>query len=463
MFETITQKLKKKYKNNSYITFLSFEDNVNALLIYHKSMINTDLLQKSIIPTLIKEANQNIPISNSNIANISPINEKDLDSSIFSGNIIIYSYNLKTFFSLSADNIPTRSTSDPINDISIVGARDALVESNEKNVALIQKRIKSNALSIEQYNIGRITNTNVTMMYIEETSNNKIVNSVKEKLSKIDTNSLTNIGQLQSFLVNKKSLVPLVNYTSRPDYIAESLIKGRIILLIDGIPLSLVVPTTFFYFFEYHDSLSENYFAVIVDRLILAFAFFIGVFIEPFIVAVITFYPEFFPISLLSTTINVRKGIKASFTSEIIIVEVLFQIFRLAGTRFTQGLSSSLLVIGSLLLGRAVIEAGILSQEALFVGALSIISCYVLSSNNSFNVSVNIMRWFVLLLTVLFGFIGSSAAFIIIIVYLSSEQVLGNDFMYPLCPINIKALLKSLVPVNFIEKISKKKKGSNRK
>lgn len=461
MFESITKKLKKKYKNNEYITFMSIEDNISLLLIYHKAMINMDLLQKSIVPTLVKEANENITLDNSNIVGIKSINEKDLDIDLFSGNIIIYCYDNKSFYSLSADDIPTRTTTDPINDISIVGARDALVESNEKNVALIQKRIKSNALNIEQYKIGRITSTNVAMIYIEETSNSKIVNAVKEKLSKIDTNSLTNIGQLQSFLVNKKSLIPLVNYTSRPDYIAESLIKGRVILLIDGIPLALIVPTTFFYFFEYHDSLSENYFAVIIDRLILAFAFFIAIFVEPFIVAVITFYPEFFPVSLLSTTINVRKGIRASFISEIIIVEILFQVFRIAGTRFTQGLSSSLLVIGSLLLGRAVIEAGILSQEALFVGALSIISCYVLSSNNSFNVSINIMRWFVLAFTVLFGFIGSSTAFIIIMIYLSSEQVLGNNFMYPLCPLNIKALLKSLVPVNFIEKISKKK-GSNK-
>lgn len=454
----IVKKLKKKYQNNEYITFMSIEDKTNLLLIYHKSMINIELLQKTLIPALIQEQY----LDKSSIATIKEIKEKEIDSSIFNGNIIIYNYQNKHFYSLSDDKIPTRNTSDPINDISISGPRDALVESNDINVALIQKRIKTNALTIKQYNIGKITNTNVDLMYIEETTNNKIVKKVEAILDKIDTNSLTNIGQMQSFLVNKNSLIPLVNYTSRPDYIAQSLIKGRIAILIDGIPLALILPTTFFYFFEYHDALSENYFAVIVDRIILAFAFFIAVFIEPFIVAVITFYPEFFPVSLLSTTINARKGIQASFVSEIIIVEVLFQIFRIAGTRFTQGLSSSLLVIGSLLLGRAVIEAGILSQEALFVGALSIISCYVLSNNNSFNVSINIMRWFVLLLTVLFGFVGSSTAFILILIYLSSQESLGTQYMYPLCPLNIKALFKSLVSVNFIEKISKKKKGSNK-
>ncbi len=462
MFESVTKKLKKKYKNNEYVIFMQIEDNTNLLLMYNKTMVNIDLLQKSLIPSLIKESSIHHKLDETNIVGIKEISERDIDSALFSGSIIIYNYTNKSFYSINADNIPTRSTSDPINDISIVGARDALVESNEKNVALIQKRIKSNELSIEQYNIGRLTNTNVVMMYINETSNSKIVRKVKETLSKIDIDSLTNIGQMQSFLVNKKSLVPLVNYTSRPDYIAESLIKGRIIILIDGIPLALIVPTTLFYFFEYHDSLSENYYAVLIDRVILAFAFFIAVFIEPFIVAVISFYPEFFPVSLISTTINARKGIRASFISEIIIVEIIFQIFRIAGTRYTQGLSSSLLVIGSLLLGRAVIEAGILSQEALFVGALSIIACYVLSNNNSFNISVNMMRWVMLIFTVLFGFVGSSTAFILIMIYLSSQESLGTQYMYPLCPINFKALLKSLVPVNFIEKISKKKKGSNK-
>lgn len=462
MFNNITNKLKKHFKNNEYIVFLSLVDQTEMLLLYHRTMINIDLLQKSFIPSLIEKSQISANLETLDIPGIRKIEENEIDTNIFSGCVIIYNYSNKKFYALSVENIPSRQTSDPINDISISGPRDALVESNDKNVALIQKRIKSNELNIEQYKIGNITNTGVVLMYIEKNANRQIVNDIKEKLSKIETDSLTNIGQLQSFLVNKKSLFPLINYAARPDWIAESLIKGRVVILMDGIPLALIAPATFFYFLDYHDSLSENYFVILFDRLLFGISFFTAVFLAPFIMAVISFYPEFFPLSLISTTINARKGIASSFIFEIMMVELLFQVFRIAGSRLAQGMSASLLVIGSLLLGRAVIEAGILSQEALFVGALCVITSYVVSNNSSYNTSINLLRWFLFLFTAIFGFIGLSVGLLLILIYLVSQNSIGTPYLYPLAPLNFKALIKSMIPSNYIEKIKKKKKGDNK-
>lgn len=461
MFNNIKNKLTKQYKNNKYIVFLSLIDENELLLFYHRAMVNIDLLQKSFIPSLLEKSKISSNLETLNIPGIRKIEEEQIDLNIFSGNIIIYNYKSKKYYALNAESIPTRQTSDPINDISISGPRDALVESNDKNVALIQKRIKSSRLNINQYTIGDLTNTGVVMMYIENTANIKIIENIKDKLNKIKIESLTNIGQLQSYLVDKKTLFPLINYAARPDWIAESLIKGRIVILIDGIPLALIAPATFFYFLDYHDSLSENYFVILFDRLLFSLAFFIAVFLAPFIMAVISFYPEFFPLSLIASTINARKGIVSSFISEIIIVEILFQFFRIAGSRLSQGMSASLLVIGSLLLGRAVIEAGILSQEALFVGSLSVITSYIVSSNSSYNTSINLLRWFLFIFTALYGFIGLSVGMLLILIYLVSQNSINTPYLYPLAPLNIKVLFKSLIPTNFIEKIKFKKKGDN--
>ena len=454
--------LKLKYKHNKYIVFLSLLDNDDMLLIYHRAMVNIDLLQKSYIPSLLDKINEHVDLLNSNIVGIRAIKEKELDTNLFSGSLIIYYYKEKKLYALSIENIPTRQTSDPINDISISGPRDALVESNDKNVALIQKRIKNDGLNIEEFVIGNKTNTSVSLLYFNKVANKKVVNMVIDKLNTIDIDSLTNIGQMQSILANKKSIVPLINYAARPDWIAESILKGRIVILIDGIPLALILPATFFYFLDYHDSLSENYFVILFDRLLFGLSFFISVFAAPFIMAVISFYPEFFPLSLLSSTINARKGIASSFISEIILVELLFQAFRIAGSRLAQGMSASLLVIGSLLLGRAVIEAGILSQEALFVGALSVITSYIVSNNSSFNTSINLFRWFLFAFTALFGFVGLSVGFLLIMIYLVSQKSIETPYLYPLAPLNPKALFESIIPTNFLQKLKFKRKGENK-
>lgn len=459
IFNNPTIKFQKHYKNNKYITFLNVASEIPLLLFYHRSMINIDLLQKSIIPTLTEKIKISPNIETFDIPGITIIDETELDEKIFSGNLIIYNYKSKKLYSLSIENVPSRQPSDPITDISITGPRDAFVESNDKNVSLIQKRIKSNSLSIQTQSIGEITNTEIAILYIEKISNQKIINEIKDKLKNAKIDSLTNIGQLQSLLANKKSLIPLLNYTSRPDFVAESLLKGKVVILMDGIPLALVAPATFFYFLDYHDSLSENYYSVLFDRLLFSIAFFLAVFLAPFIMAVISFYPEFLPLPLIASTINARKGIAISFISEIIIAEFLFQVFRIAGTRLSQAMSASLLVVGSLLLGRAVIEAGILSQEALFVAALSVICSYVVSNNSSFNTSINLMRWILFIATAIYGFIGMSIAFLLIIIYLVSKNTLSTPYMYPLAPLDIKALTSSILPTNFL----KKKKGSEKK
>lgn len=460
LFNNPSIKYKKKYQKNEYISFLNLSSDYKMLLFYHKSMINIDLLQKKLIPSLIEKSNITPNLETLDIPGIKLIEEAEIDSNLFGGNIIIYNYSNKKLYSLSDENIPTRSTSDPITDISITGPRDALIESNDKNVALIQKRIKSNELTIEKQTLGEKTNTDVTILYISQISNQKIINEVKEKLNKAKIDSLTNIGQLQSILTENKNLIPLINYTSRPDFIAESLLKGRIVILMEGIPLALIAPATFFYFLDYHDSLSENYFSVLFDRLLFSISFFLAAFLAPFIMAVISYYPEFLPLTLIASTINARKGIAISFTTEIIIAEFLFQIFRIAGTRLSQSMSASLLVVGSLLLGRAVIEAGILSQEALFVAALSVISSYVVSNNSSFNTSINLIRWLLFIATALYGFIGMSIAFLLIAIYLVSRDSLSTPYLYPLAPLNPKALKQSLLPTNFL---NKKKKGSKSK
>ena len=55
MFNNITQKIKKHFKNNKYIIYLPLEDTVKMLLVYHRAMINIDLLQKSLIPSLLSK------------------------------------------------------------------------------------------------------------------------------------------------------------------------------------------------------------------------------------------------------------------------------------------------------------------------------------------------------------------------------------------------------------------------
>jgi spore germination protein KA len=248
----------------------------------------------------------------------------------------------------------------------------------------------------------------------------------------------------------------LISYTARADFASESMIAHRVIILIDGIPLALVAPATFHFFIDYHDSLSENFFVILFDRFLFTIAFFISILLTPFVLAIINYYPELLPIDLIATTINSRKGISFSFTSETVIAEIMFQTFRIAGTRLPKGLDSSLLVVGSFLIGRVVIDAGILSQESLYIAAFSVITSYVISNNSSFNTSVNLFRWFLIACTIIFGFVGLSIGILLILIYVGSKESIFVPYLYPIAPFNAKELKKNLIPVNYLNKKNRK-------
>ena len=451
MLNNIKKELTNMLKNNPCVLILPIKDNNKLLVVYDYTQIDSTRLQRDIIPLL---SNVNY---HEKIANLIEIEKSEITQTVFSGSIVIYDYNKKSYNALNLSNIPKRSVEESSVDITISGPKDALIENLDDNIALIQKRLKTEKLIIKNYIIGDLTKTKVCMLYLDDFPNNKIIEYIDNKLAKANIPSLLNIGQLEGLIADKKALVPLISYTARSDFASESMINKRIILIIDGIPLALVAPATFNFFIDYHDSLSENFFVILFDRFLFFISFFIAILLTPFILAIINYYPELLPIDLISTTINSRKGISFSFTSETILAEIIFQTFRIAGTRLPKGLDSSLLVVGSFLIGRVVIDAGILSQESLFIAAFSVITSYVISNNSSFNTSVNLFRWFLILCTVLFGFVGLSIGLLLILIYIGSKESLFVPYLYPFAPFSVKDIKKNLLPVNLIKKKEKKK------
>lgn len=446
ILNNIKKELTNLFKNNPCVLILPIKDNNNLLIIYDYTQTDSTRLQRDIIPIL---ANKNYKDC---IANLQKVEKKELIEIVFSGSIIIYDYSDKSYSSLNLNNIPKRSVQESTVDITISGPKDALIENIDDNIALIQKRLKTNKLHIKNYTIGDLTRTKISLLYLQDFPNEKVIETIDYKLKNADIVSLLNIGQLEGILAEKKALVPLLSYTARADFAATSMINHRVIILVDGIPLALVAPATFHFFLDYHDSLSENFFVLIFDRLLFIVSFGVAIFLSPLVLAIINYYPELLPIDLIATTINSRKGISLSFTSETIIAELMFQSFRIAGTRLPKGLDSSLLVVGSFLIGRVVIDAGILSQEALFIAASSVISSYVISNNSSFNTSINIFRWFLILSTIIFGFVGLSVGLIMILIYLVSKESIYVPYLYPIAPFNFKELKKNLIPSNYLNK-----------
>ena len=76
--------------------------------------------------------------------------------------------------------------------------------------------------------------------------NKKIVEEVKKRLNRIDTDSILESGYIEQFIEDHPfSPFSTVRNSERPDKIAAKLLEGRVAILCDGTPFVLTVPHLF--------------------------------------------------------------------------------------------------------------------------------------------------------------------------------------------------------------------------
>ena len=91
---------------------------------------------------------------------------------------------------IDARTYPARDTGEPEGDKVMRGARDGFVETLIFNTALIRRRIRNPELTMSYISIGKSSQTDVVVCYMSDRADEKYVETVKNKLKSINTDSL---------------------------------------------------------------------------------------------------------------------------------------------------------------------------------------------------------------------------------------------------------------------------------
>ncbi len=162
---------------------------------------------------------------------------------VFSGFLVFFQKNRSHFWAIDIANIPKRTPEESKTETSIKGPKDAFTEEINTNISLMRKRIKSPMLYNEIFLVGGLTKTKVSLLYLTHKVNHDVLLEVRERLNKIDTESVLSAGQLEQWLSDRTfAIFPLMDYITRPDYAIESMLRGRFIIAVDGSPMVLIGP-----------------------------------------------------------------------------------------------------------------------------------------------------------------------------------------------------------------------------
>lgn len=448
--------LKEIYARNKDVKFRELNYKREISLIYVEGLCNTADIENYLLVKLETAVNQHDNLLKSNFLDIKQIKENisQIDLNLFSGKVLIVEED--KIYALNTIKTPSRNPEQSNIDITITGPKDSFVENIQTNVALIRKRLKTKDLKYETFVIGDKSQTTVGLLYVDNIINNSLLNEIKNKIKKIKCEAIISTSEFRSYLYDKKnSAFPLVTYTQRPDYCVSSLLAGKFVILLDNFNTATIGPITLPFLTEFSDDVNDHYLSTILNRMIYFFCFVISIYLMGFVLALYTYNPEQLPITILANMITMRKGVILPVHSEIIFATFLFELFRIVGTRLPSGISSTLLVIGGILIGQITIACGLISYDIMFLTALTSICTYAISNNLSVNNVVTFLKWLVFLFSYTLGSYGFILSFVLITTYLTSKKSFGVPLTMPFAPMSLKNIPNIFLSSNYVLKKKK--------
>ena len=373
---------------------------------------------------------KNHVLSNNEVTEFSSL-DKAIDK-LLEGNCLILVDNATVILGCDIELITVRAVSEPPTSIVIKGPREGFNESLKFNLGLIRRRVKSEDLVVSTLEIGKLTKTQVAVVYFDSVADKRNVKHILKRLKSINIDGVVDSHYLVSYLQkNPKSLFKQVGDTEKPDVLVGKMLEGRIGILVDGSPIALTLPFILIEDLQNSDDYYSQPIRVTFVRILRFVGVILAVLLPGVYVALEKYHYKILPTEFLVTIMNTTQGIPFSPFIELLFVVLLFEILYEANLRMPQYFGMAMSIVGALILGETAISAGLVSPPAVMIVALSGITFYIIPSQAA---QFSILRLLALVIGAAVGLYGILIFCVFLISYLSSFDSYNSAYLAPTAP-----------------------------
>ncbi|PWV98563.1 spore germination protein KA [Paenibacillus cellulosilyticus] len=368
-------------------------------------------------------------------ASVKPVEHiKDAISAMISGDTLVFIDGVEQGMIVSSRGWKDRGVEEPASENNVRGPRDGFTETIRTNTANVRRRIRDPHLRIEPMVIGTRTMTDINIAYIQDLVKPGLVDEVKKRLDGIKIDAILESGYIEE-LIEDSPLSPFntVQSTERPDKAASALLEGRVVIFIDNTPVVLIVPTFFWQFIQAPDDYYNRYWVGSFFRIVRYFAFLISLLLPSIYVMLVSFHHEMIPTQLALTIASGREVVPFPVLLEALIMELAFELMREAGLRMPKPIGQAVSIVGSLIIGQAAVQAGLVSPFMVIVVAITGISSFAIPSYSS-SLALRMFRFPILLASGTMGLLGFAATFFALLLHALSIRSFGEPYLTPLSP-----------------------------
>lgn len=334
-----------------------------------------------------------------------------------------------------------RSVSEPTNEVMQRGSREGFVEALQINASLVRRRLKTPDLKFERTTIGTESRTPAAICYLQSIADPAIIALLKERLAACNLKDLFAAGYLTGYLEHP-AIFESIGFTERPDTLCGKLHEGRVGLLVDGTPTAVYVPFLFVENFQTMDDYANRPFYATFIRWLKYAAFFISIFLPGLYVGIAAHNPELLPETLLLKVAVAESQTPLPVVFEVILLYFMYELMREAGLRVPRALSSSVSIVGGLVIGETAVSAGLVSAPSLVVIAVTAITGYAIPKLYEQSA---VLRLLFIVVGGIWGVWGVMVGLAFLIMNLAGQTSFRVPFLAPLAPMRFRALRDVLV------------------
>lgn len=420
-------------------------------LMYLNSMVDPKQVNEQIIAPLA-EMDQSIPI-NYLRQRISVNDVKDFDDVRQAGQLLFQGYTLVFHrrhlkgFAVWTGKMSKRSITEPEAEKVIFGPHVGFVEQLPDNIELLRKYVDTPDLRIKSVGLNQPSHKKVYLAYVNQNADPDLIEEVQTRLEKVEVNDLNDVHYLEEWIVDH-GLSPFPNfyYTERPDVVAANLLEGRIALFVENSPVVALLPISLTHFLMAPDDHYYNPFYASFLRIFRLVSAIIAFSISSFYVALTMVNHELLPFQLIQTIIQAREGIPFPIWVEVLLLEAALELV-IEASRWTPGnIGQAITLFGTIVVGQAAVQAGILNATVIVVVSLEAIASFAVPVYRA-STMIRLLRYPMIILASFFGIIGILLYLMFIFIHLVRKENFGYPYLLPLAPFHFSDFRDTLLRV----------------
>ncbi len=429
-----------------------YTDKRRALLIYLEGMTDTTSLEKNIIERLMMPTDVANASGPTNLpTDMKSISERILNAAavtvlskasvaieaIMTGNSLLLIDGIAEGLSIGTVQYVKRNIGGADNEHVLRGPNEAFNETLSDNIVLIRRRARDENVKVRILKVGTRTNTSIAVLYVADLVKSGLVKEVEQRLSMIKIDKIVTSSSIEEFLVDHPwTPFPQAQTTERPDKMLAALYEGRVGILVDGTPASMIVPCTYNVLMQTTDDYTIQPIISSSIRMMRGIAAFIAIYLPAIYVAVVSYHPGMLPTSMAITVAELRARSPFPSFMEAVMMEVILEVFQEAVVRLPKKISGAASMIGALVIGTTIVQAGIINPLLVVVIATTALASYSMPAYN-FSMALRWLRIPILILASILGLYGVILGILIVTIHLCSLRSFGESYIGGMCNVEL--------------------------